>query len=154
MIRIFLTCLAATLLLSCDRDVLVSEQWTWKDQAWVYGDAKTLVMESADTITRWSLDLKINHSRDYPYQNLYVRTVTTYPSGKEVTSVTSLELTDKKGIWTGDCNSKSCTLELPLQSGFTFPEIGTYRWSIEPYMRTDSIGGIKSLMVSCRRMKE
>jgi hypothetical protein len=78
--------------------------------------------------------------------------VTTFPSGKEVSSITSLELANIDGTWAGDCRGKTCSISLPLQQKFTFPEIGKYKWSIEPYMRMDTVPGIKTLTVTCRKI--
>ena len=142
------------LLSSCDRGVLVKEKWSWKDHQWIHGDQKTMVMEAKDTTTVYALDVILSHEETYPYQNLYVRTVTTYPSGKEVTSVVSLELLDEAGQWSGDLGEKCCKAELPLQKRFTFPETGTFTWKIEPYMRVDTVPGIRSLTVKCREVKE
>ncbi len=155
MIRALVIGVSVILLLSsCDRGVLVSEKWSWKDHQWIHGDQKTMVMEAKDTTTVYALDVILRHDDNYPYQNLYVRTVTTYPSGKQVASVVSLELLDDEGKWTGDLGEKCCKAELPLQQRFTFPEIGTYTWKIEPYMRVDTVPAIRSLTVKCREVKE
>ncbi len=138
---------------SCDRGVLVSEKWTWKDHQWIHGDAKSMTMTATDTTTVYQMDLRIDHEEEYAYQNLYVRTKTTYPSGKEVTSITSLELINADGSWAGDKGENCCVLTLPLQARFTFPEIGTYTWTIEPYMRVDTVKGVNSLKAICKKVK-
>jgi gliding motility-associated lipoprotein GldH len=140
-------------LTACDRGVLVSETWKWKDHQWVSGDVKSMKMTARDTTTVYQLDLRVDHEENFAYQNLYVRTRTTYPSGKEVTSVTSLELINADGSWAGDKGENCCTLTLPLQARFTFPETGTYTWTIEPYMRIDTVKGINSLKAICKPVK-
>jgi len=146
---IFLLTLSA-----CDRGVLLSEKWKWEDQQWVTGDKKSFVMEAKDTATVYQMDIQINHEETYKYQNLYIRTLTKYPSGKEVSSVTSLELINQDGSWAGDMGENCCKVDIPLQQRFTFPEIGSYTWTVEPYMRTDTVQGINSLKVTCRKVKE
>src|SRR5690349_10298833 len=130
------------LCMGCKKEKLASAEWEWKDQQWIHGDKKTLTMTATDTTTLYKMDLKVSHKDTYPYNNLYVRTVTTYPSGKEVVSVTSLELVDPDGQWAGKKRATCCELKLPLQSRFTFPEVGEYTWTIEPYMRVDTVTGI------------
>lgn len=153
MIRILL--IGFTLLLAaCNSDVLLSERWEWKELAWAVGDTKQVTLEAVDTTTVYRMDLTIEHTDTYAWQNLYVRTLTRFPSGKEVTSVTSLELSQPGGVWAGDCGGSTCRITLPLQQRFTFPETGTFTWSIEPYMRTDTVAGIQSLTVTCTRVKE
>ena len=141
-------------LVSCHNDVLVSQQWNWDNQQWLVGDVKTMAIEASDTTTRYAMDLDLSWDKSYGFENVYIRTKTKFPSGKEVTSVTSLELEEANGTWAGDCSGSTCTLSFPLQKVFTFPEVGTYSWSIEPYMRVDTVKGIKSLRATCRKLKK
>ena len=141
-------------MISCNQDVLVSEEWKWDQQQWITSDTKTMSIEAADTTSRYAMDLDLSWDKSYAFENLYIRTRTKFPSGKEVTSVTSLEMEDADGTWAGDCSGKSCSLTFPLQKVFTFPEVGTYSWSIEPYMRIDTVKGIKSLRATCRMLKK
>jgi gliding motility-associated lipoprotein GldH len=141
-------------LISCQNDVLVSQEWKWEDQPWITGDVKTMQIEAEDTTSRYAMDLDLTWDKSYGYENLYIRTKTLFPSGKEVTSVTSLELEEIDGTWAGDCSGNTCSLSFPLQKVFTFPETGTFSWSIEPYMRVDTVEGILSLRVACRKLKK
>ncbi len=111
-------------------------------------------LQAPDTTQAYLMDIRIEHSMAYPFQNIYIRLLTTFPSGKEVISVTSLELANPDGSWAGECGSKTCSMTLPLQQGFTFPEIGEYKLRIEPYMRIDTIDGIKRMTVTCRKRAE
>ena len=110
-------------------------------------------IKAADTTSQYAMDLDLTWDKSFAFENLYIRTLTKFPSGKEVTSVTSLELEESDGQWAGDCSGKSCSLTFPLQKVFTFPEVGTYSWSIEPYMRIDTVKGIKVLRATCRKLK-
>ena len=139
---------------ACERGVLVSEKWNWEDHQWITGDKKSFVMQAADTSTVYQMDIQVSHEETYGFQNLYVRTMTTFPSGKEVSSVTSLELINPDGSWAGDMGENCCKVDIPLQQRFTFPEVGSYTWTVEPFMRTDTVEGINSLKVVCRQVKE
>jgi gliding motility-associated lipoprotein GldH len=141
-------------LTSCHNDVLVSQEWKWDTQQWIVGDAKIMKIEAADTTSRYAMDLDLAWDKSFGFENLYIRTKTVFPSGKEVTSVTSLELEETDGTWAGKCSGSTCSLSFPLQKVFTFPEVGSYSWSIEPYMRVDTVQGIKSLRVTCRKLKK
>ena len=111
------------------------------------------MIEAPDTNGVYDMEIKINHDKNYPYQNFYIRLSTKFPSGKQDTSITSLELLNANGSWAGDCSGDECSLILPLQSRFTFPEKGQYEWRIEPYMRTDTVQGINSIEVLCKKAK-
>jgi gliding motility-associated lipoprotein GldH len=139
---------------SCDKGVLVSEQWEWKDKQWIHGDRKAMILEGVDTSSVYEMDIRLDHEQTYDFQNLYIKTWTTFPSGKEVTSVTSIELIREDGSWAGDCRGNVCSIEMPLQMRFTFPEIGKYTWGVEPYMRMDTVEGIKSFRVTVKKVKD
>ena len=139
---------------ACNEPYLAKETWEWEDSQWLYSDKKTLTMTATDTTNFYKLDLQVNHEKSYAYNNLYVRTITKYPSGKEIVSVTSLELINSDGTWAGDCGGNTCELILPLQQRFTFPEPGAYTWTIEPYMRVDTVKGIQALEVICSPVTE
>ncbi len=141
-------------LLSCKKDVLVQEKYIFENNQWLSGNTKVLQINAPDTSQVFTLDVDLQHDVTYAFQNLYVRTITTYPSGKEVKSVTSLQLSNDDGTWAGECSGKNCLIELPLQQHFTFPETGEYTWTIEPYMRIDTVQGIKSLTVRCRKVTQ
>lgn len=111
-------------------------------------------MEAIDTTTIYQMDLQISHEETYGFENLYIRTLTTYPSGKEVSSITSLELINPDGSWAGDKGGGGRIVDIPLQQRFTFPETGSYTWQVEPYMRMDTVMGINSVKVTCRKVME
>lgn len=121
---------------------------------WIAGQKKIMEFDVTDTAQVYQMDLCLKHSTDFNYQNLYVRILTTFPDGKEQSSITSLELLNPDGTWAGDCSRKTCSLNLPLQQHFTFPQKGTYQWAIEPYMRIDTVHGISSLIVTCKKAEE
>lgn len=100
------------------------------------------------------MQIRIHHLENYGFQNLYVRSNTLFPSGKKVSAITSLELAQADGAWSGECSSNTCVLSLPLQQRFRFPEMGIYKLDIEPYMRIDTIPGINRIEVICLKWKE
>lgn len=146
---IFITCIS-----SCKKDVLASTEWDLTDHLWITGDDKVMKITAPDSTQAYQMDICVEHTVEYKYQNLYIRLLTTFPSGKKISSVTSLELADPDGSWAGDCSGKTCTVTLPLQRGFTFPELGEYQLTIEPYMRMDTIDGLKRMSVTCRKRVE
>ena len=120
---------------------------------WLAGDVRSIVIEAPDTNEVYDMEIEVKHDEAYAYQNLYIRLSTMFPSGTRDTSITSLEFLNPNGGWSGKCGGNECTVILPLQSRFTFPEKGTYEWSIEPFMRMDTVKGINSIEVVCKTAK-
>jgi gliding motility-associated lipoprotein GldH len=134
--------------------MMVNSKFKFSEDQWIAGDLKSIELTAPDTTSPYHMLIKVKHEDTYGFQNLYVRTHITYPSGKTISSVTSLELADAQGRWAGNCGSQYCNLELVLQDRFTFPETGKYIWAIEPYMRTDTVQGIAAIAIQCRRINE
>jgi gliding motility-associated lipoprotein GldH len=139
---------------SCTNGVLIDEEFSIENGQWQMKDKKSLELVVSDTSSVYQMNIRVSHTKDYGYQNLYVRMFTTFPSGKNEQSITSLELANRDGSWAGNCSADKCSVMLPLQQRFTFPEIGTYRWEIEPYMRMDTVKGITGMEVICKKTKE
>lgn len=140
--------------MSCRKDTVASMTWKMTDQKWITGDIREMSITAPDTTKPYLMDIRLEHLVAYPFQNLYIQLITIFPSGKEIKSVTSLELANPDGSWAGDCSGKTCSITLPLHQAFSFPEIGTYKLRIEPYMRMDTIVGLKQMTVICRRRAE
>ena len=137
---------------ACKQDVLNSAEWDMKDHQWLADDHKSFTLNATDTTTVYAMDITLTHDADYPYQNLYIKTQTVFPSGKVVESVSSLEMIGPDGNWAGDCSGQTCSLTLPLQHRFTFPEVGAYTWTVMPYMRMDTVMGIQRFEAICRKV--
>jgi gliding motility-associated lipoprotein GldH len=142
------------LLNACQQETILKEKFNTEENRWVASDSMSVRFVVEDTSQVYDMEMNVVHAEDYGYQNLYVRIFTTFPSGKKQSSVTSLELAEKDGSWSGDCGGGTCEITLPLQQHFKFPEPGSYSWSIEPYMRIDTVAGIESIEVICKSIKE
>lgn len=153
-ISILLSAVLVCLLPACNSSVMTSETFEFPEGYWLNETPQSLQFDATDTTQEYSLTLSLIHTTDYPFRNLYVKTKTIFPSGREIVSVSSLELTNENGRWSGDCSNKKCDLELPLQKRFTFPEIGVYTWMIEPYMRMDTVHEVEKLKVVCREITQ
>ena len=110
---------------------------------WSYADSLDFSFRIDDTLQLYDLWLEVEHAVDYPYQNLYTRIHTRFPSGQRLSEPLSLELADKVGRWYGDCSRNSCTLRIPIQQGAFFDQPGNYHITVEQYMRQDPVQGVR-----------
>lgn len=135
---------AASLLYGCDPDYLLKGKHDFPDQQWAYADSLRFEFDVQDTTSIYNLNAALTHSTEYSFQNLYIRIHTLFPSGERLTKVVSLELTDKTGLWVGDCSSQTCEIELPVQEGLYFNQLGHYSIVVEQFMRQDMLPGLKN----------
>ncbi len=128
----------------CSSDCIYRQSFEVPDAEWTYENPINFGFEIPDTSARYNLNLELKHSSDYPYQNLYVKFYTRFPSGKTVEQVVSLELTEKAILWQGKCSGKWCTVNIPLQTNAIFPEPGKHSITLEQYMRESPVKGVRS----------
>lgn len=110
---------------------------------WDYDKVLSYTIPVQDTVQKYDLVAKVNHSPEFSYQNFYVELSTKFPDKKEMTDAVSFQLADGMGSWVGDCSS-SCDIELLLQARFRFQQIGDYVISIKNNSRKE-LEGIHSI---------
>ena len=144
-VQYFLLLLVVQTVVSCNSGVLFEKKVLIPEEGWTYNDNIQFEFNINDTLTVYNLNLKVNHSRSFPYQNLYTNIHTTFPDGQKLSQTVSFELAGKGGIWQGQCNNHSCELNIPIQTNAYFNQKGKYTIAIEQFMRNDSIQGINAL---------
>ena len=137
------------LLMACSDSPLTEASWKTSDgSGWTSEDKLTLNFDVQDSTARHDLILKIEHSVDYSWENLYIQVGNVTPDMDTMITPVSLELANKKGQWQGDCSSSSCSAEIVLQEDFFFQQLGSYTIWAEPFMRVNPIPDVKSVSLA------
>ena len=132
-------------LLSCSESYIYEQSYEPEEEVWRYEQAIEFDFEIVDTSAYYTFFLDIDHSVDYPFQNLYTRIKTSYPNGAEKEDVLSLELSDQLGLWQGNCRKEYCKVRIPLQTEAIIKEAGNYSLRFEQFTRRDTLPGLKKL---------
>ncbi len=138
-------------LTSCSKNNVYNETLEIPGGVWNYPNVLQFDFEIRDTLSVYNLDLEIEHSPDFSYQNLYSRIFTGFPSGERLEKILSLELADKTGKWQGKCSSNHCKLNIPIQENAYFNQVGKYSLALEQYMRQDSLPGVFAVSLIIRK---
>lgn len=133
------------MLLSCDDRTIVYEEEVEFRNHWSYDQQLDFAFEVPDTLAAYDLVLEIEHDKEYPFQNFYTQFTTSYPGGKVVKDMVSMELADTYGQWKGDCGSETCVAEILLSSNSLFRNMETHRIQIEQFSRTPLLSGIEKI---------
>lgn len=132
----------AVITLSCDRNTLFSDNYRIDDKQWsIYNPARYTCMIS-DTVRTYNINLSVRTSTDYPYRNMYLFIVTTFPSGTTVTDTLQAIITDEKGKWLGRGAGDLRELTIPYKSNVWFPETGEYHFRVIHGMRDTVLKGV------------
>lgn len=118
---------------------------TIDDGTWSYEEPLVFDFNIDDTSAVYTFFMDIDHSIDYPFQNLYTKIQTTYPDTEVKQDVLSFELCDNFGLWQGKCRGDLCKVRVPLQTKARFKATGSYQLSFEQYTRRDSLSGLRQL---------
>lgn len=138
-LRLLGASLLFSLLLSCGPDVTYQETRDIGSAGWAYADSLAFTFPVTDTSARYDLVLSVTHGTDFPYQNFYTRLATHLPDGTVLRQPLSLQLADKYGDWYGDCSGASCTVDISLQEGTRFTQLGEHRLVVTQFSREDPL---------------
>jgi gliding motility-associated lipoprotein GldH len=130
------------LLQACGPDDVINQSADIKNLQWFYADSLQFEANIADTTQLYDIRLKVTHQPDFSWQNLYVRVNTIFPNGQRIQQPLSVNLADQGGVWFGQCNRKTCSLDMPIQENAYFQQTGTYTFVIEQFMRENPVKGI------------
>ena len=134
-------------LISCgdNENYIYQESKSINGSGWTYTDSLDFNFDIQDTSKVYGLILDIEHTTDYPFQNVYFNISTTFPSGKRLKQSLSSDLAEKSGQWYGKCSGKNCTASINLQEKAKFNEAGKHQINIAQFSRDSSLVGIKEL---------
>lgn len=130
---------------SCGKSYLYEKEISIKNAAWTDNDTLNFSFNIPDTSKIYNILLDVEHSPEYAFQNMYVEIYTAFPSGDRIKEMVSLELANRAGAWYGDCGSSSCTLEIPIQEGAFFNQMGDYKITIKQFMRKNPLVGVQRI---------
>lgn len=139
--------LAAILLLvvtaaACNRNVRYSENFSLEDGRWSMYEPAKYACAIDDTVKTYNIELSLRTSPEYPYRNIYLFILTTFPSGTVITDTLQAMVTDEKGEWLGRGAGELRELSIPYKSNVYFPESGEYHFRVIHGMRDTILKGV------------
>jgi gliding motility-associated lipoprotein GldH len=130
---------------SCDRGTYYANSVKMEGEAWSMYDPCMFSCLINDTVSVYNFDLSIRTSTGYPYRNLYLFVVTSFPSGSTVTDTLQVMLANEKGDWLGKGAGDLRELTIPYKSNVYFPEKGEYHFKVIHGMRDTVLKGVYDL---------
>lgn len=131
--------------LSCNRGTYFADTVKMEGEAWSMYDPVKFICTIDDTVRVYNIDLSVRTSTEYPYRNLYLFVVTSFPSGSTVTDTIQVMLANEKGDWLGRGAGDIRELTIPYKSNVYFPEKGEYHFKVIHGMRDTVLKGVYDL---------
>jgi gliding motility-associated lipoprotein GldH len=146
--------LAAVLLASCGKNVVLDELHTFEDSRWHMDSVVTVVWEPEQSEDPVFMSMYIRHSTKYPYNNLFLFRSIESTQGVEYTDTVNVALADPLGVWNGSGMSNLKTLEIPIgQGAVRFRDDERYTLKITQGMRDTVLYGIQDVGVQFEQVK-
>lgn len=112
---------------------------------WSYDESREFNFTIDDATAKYNLFLDIDHSINFPFENLYLKVSTSFPDNTSVTDTLSVEMMDATSRWAGKCGGEDCDLRVFLQENTKFKESGNYTLNFEQFTRESSLRGVTAL---------
>ena len=132
-------------LISCDENRIFDEYKSIPKANWLKNDIVEFEFTLDDTLSKNQVFIKIRNTVDYPFSNIYLFTKVNFPDGRILIDTLEYEMTDAQGMWLGNGVSGIKNNLLYYKKDVIFYDKGSYKFSVQQGMRTDSLVGIQNV---------
>lgn len=151
---IFTSALLALLTLSCTHGTIFSDNHKMEEEIWSMYEPADYAFAVTDTASTYDIRFSLRTSTDYPYRNLYLFVITSFPSGTTVTDTLHVMVADGQGRWLGRGAGDLRDLTIPYKSNVWFPEAGDYSFRVIHGMRDTLLKGVHDLGIKITLREE
>ena len=143
-------CLSAVV--SCGPSPTFSERIEVNPDGWPLAEPIRFTAPVPDSTTVYNLNLIVDHSTEYRYENIYLKIKTIFPDRPEKEEQLNIDLATQIGKWVGKCSADNCKTKVYLLENFKFPSPGDYTFQLQQYTRNEELKGINSLQMELYRV--
>ena len=115
--------------ISCDSSIVFEEYKNFENQKWNTDSVAFFNYANSDTTSKNTIKIKLRHSVEYEFQNLFLFIET------DVMDTVELMLANKEGMWLGSGIGDVREFEFEYQNAKLFSKKGNYSFKIEQAMR-------------------
>jgi gliding motility-associated lipoprotein GldH len=144
--------LALILFISCNRSEY-SKSYHFDDENWKADNMLQYRFDINDTYERYNLYINVRNSDVYAYANIFMFVHFIYPDNTIAVDTVEGTLADAKGKWLGSGSGKYKNNKFLYKPNISFPQKGTYLFTIEQAMRIESLNGIASVGLELEKIK-
>jgi gliding motility-associated lipoprotein GldH len=145
--KTFLTLTLAVIIYGCTEDRVFEENADFRAKVWPIAEKVNFEFEIENTKSYYQLYLNIRHDADYPYRNIYIqyqlKDTTKFIMENALANVKLFS--DTEGTPFGKATSNVFSYQELLLDSMRFPHQGAYTFSMDQYMRVDSLSGVYSV---------
>ena len=125
--------------ISCNNNIVFEDYSAFKNQTWNADSSVVFNYFIADTICKNQIVIKVRHTTDYEFQNLFLFVKA------EKTDTLELLLANKEGKWLGKGIGDVREVEVAYRKDEVFTKKGNFTFEIEQAMRYGALEKIQHL---------
>ena len=132
--------LFAVLFISCNSNIVFEDYKSFENQSWNADSSVIFNYSVVDTTNRNQLIVKVRHTVDYDFQNLFL-----FIKSAEEKDTIEILLANKEGMWFGNGISDIREVEVVYKKDKLFGKKGDYTIEVEQAMRYGALEKIQNL---------
>lgn len=130
---------SSLLFYSCDKARLFEQNQEIPESGWDMKNTLKFEVDIKDPATPANFYINVRNADGYPYSNLFLFVLTTFPNGKMSMDTLECVLADEKGKWLGKGIGDIYDNQIPFKRNVHFPLAGKYTFELQHAMRTQVI---------------
>ena len=112
---------------------------------WLAESPVRMEVPVSDTLGVYNVALRLRHTDDYPYSNLWLFVTTVAPDNTTTVDTVNIRLSDEYGRWLGSGIGASLQYEFLYRRAFRFDRSGLWHIVIQQGMQDSELPGITAV---------
>ena len=133
---LFFVCI---ILMSCSNNAVFEQNKVINNKSWEYSQIPTFVVKIEDNKAKYDVIINLRHTNLYDYSNIYLLFHEKGKGLKDTAYRKEIKLAEFDGKWTGKSSGSLYENQYLAKKNFSFPDTGTYTFSIEQNMRVNPL---------------
>ncbi|MCP4977090.1 MAG: gliding motility lipoprotein GldH [Maribacter sp.] len=146
MLRVLLSIVVITLLVSCDDSIIKTGFQATDNGSWNKDNIVEFNFSDLDTIQNHHIYINVRNDNTFPYSNLFLIAELNYPNGETVTDTLEFMMAQPDGTWLGKGYGSIKENKLWYKENIVFPSSGVYTLRLSHAMRKNgNVDGVINL---------
>ena len=142
------------LLFSCNENRLINQYEDIPLLNWEKSYVPSYSLNIDDTESKYKISIGLRHVSEISFGEILVNLKMTTPSEEVIETPYILTIRDKEtGELNGSAMGDITDIEIPVEDSFTFPEPGTYKFSITQETEQEAVAGVMEVGLVIDKLK-
>lgn len=151
--RLLFAVIPLFVLFSCNQHTLYDHYEPVHVEGWNYKEPVRFTYQVTDTNEYTDVYLKLRHTEDYPWMNIFFFMTTIFPDSTYAKDTIECFLADQSGEWFGQGYGHIKSDKFLLKQKVRFPMLGTYVFELTHGMREPELKEIKDVGLMINRQE-